>query len=110
MSRPAAIADGSRFIPVASNADWSTPAIALICWLLPIIESKPMIPPTAETITPVSTIQRRNWVKATAATPTILPNISSVALTLETKTSTTLLDFSSITEDITIPENIAMNI
>ena len=48
--------------------------------------------------------------RATQATPIIFPNISSVALTLEISTSTTLLAFSSMTEDITIPENIAMNI
>ena len=66
---------------------------------------KPM--PTL-TSTPVRSIQRRNWVRATAAIPMILPNISSVARTELMSTSTTLLDFSSITADITIPPNIVI--
>ena len=40
----------------------------------------------------------------------IFPNMSSVDFTEEMSTSTILLDFSSITLLITIPENIAMNI
>ena len=39
----------------------------------------------------------------------IFPNMSSVALTEDTRTSTTLLAFSSITLCITIPVNMAMN-
>ena len=73
------------------------------------MESKPMNEETPATITTVSTIQRKNCVRATHATPIIFPNMSSVALTDETSTSTTLLDFSSITLCITIPVNIAMN-
>ena len=61
-------------------------------------------------MTRVRTIQSRNWVKATKATPMILPNISSVALAEEISTSTTRLDFSSMTLDMTIPPNIVMNI
>ena len=43
------------------------------------------------------------------AMPIILPNMSSVALTELMSTSTTRLDFSSITDDITMPPNTAMN-
>ena len=59
---------------------------------------------------PASITQRKNWVRATRATPMIFPNMSSVDFTEEMSTSTILLDFSSITLLITIPENIAMNI
>ena len=52
----------------------------------------------------------KNWVKATRATPMILPNIRSTAFTEEISTSTTLLDFSSMTLDMTCPPNIMMNI
>ena len=56
-----------------------------------------------------STIQSRNCVRATRAMPMILPNISSVALTELTSTSTTRLAFSSITLDITMPPKSVMN-
>ena len=62
----------------------------------------------APTMAPVSRIQSRNCVKATSAIPMILPNISSVAFTELMRTSTTLLDFSSMTADITIAPNIVM--
>ena len=39
----------------------------------------------------------------------IFPNSSSVALTEDTSTSTTRLDFSSMTLDITMPLKMAMN-
>ena len=41
--------------------------------------------------------------------PMILPNISSVDLTEDTRTSTTRLCFSSITADITMLPNIVTN-
>ena len=78
--------------------------------LPPRMLPKPQIPPTMPTIIPVRRIQSRNWVRATMATPIIYPNISSVDLTDDTRTSTTRLDFSSMTLVITIPQNIAMNI
>ena len=58
---------------------------------------------------PVSRIHSRNCVRATRATPIILPNISSLAFTEDTSTSTTRELFSSITELMTIPEKRAMN-
>ena len=58
----------------------------------------------------VRTIHSRNWVRATRATPMILPNISSVDFTDDTRTSTTRELFSSMTELMTMPENRAMNI
>ena len=104
-------------MPVASRADGSTPspsviwAICSVCTFAePAMESKPTKEPTPSTSTAVSTTQRRNCVRATQATPIILPNISSVAFTEDTSTSTTRLDFSSMTLCITIAENIAMNI
>ena len=72
--------------------------------------SNPTAVPMIPMIAPVSTIQSRNWVKATRATPMIFPNISSVALTEDTRTSTTRLDFSSMTLVMTMPQNRAMNI
>ena len=63
----------------------------------PVSLSMPMMPPMMPRIMPVRMIHSRNWVRATRATPMILPNISSVDLTEETSTSTTRLDFSSMT-------------
>ncbi len=74
------------------------------------ITSSPAIAVTPYTRSSVRTIQRKNWVRATRATPTILPNIRSIALTEEISTSTTRLVFSSMTLDITWPPNIIMNI
>ena len=83
-------------------------AICSVCTVaLCIMESSPTNDEIPVTMTAVSMIHSRNWVSATQATPMILPNISSVALTEETSTSTTLLAFSSMTLCITIPENIA---
>ena len=72
--------------------------------------SRPRIPPATPISISVSRIHSRNCVRATRATPIILPNISSVALTEDMSTSTTRELFSSITELITMPENRAMNI
>ena len=73
------------------------------------MESKPPKAEKPPTRTRVRIIHRKNWVRATQATPMIFPNMSSVAFTEETSTSTTLLAFSSMTLCITIPENMAMN-
>ena len=75
----------------------------------PLSLSNPIIPPKMPIITPVRRIQSRNWVRATRATPMIFPNSSSVALTEDTSTSTTRLDFSSMTLDMTMPLKMAMN-
>ena len=66
--------------------------------------------PATDTRTTERTIHSMNWVRATRATPMILPNIRSTAFTEEIRTSTTLLFFSSMTLDITCPPNITMNI
>ena len=104
------VSSASRVFIIASG---SIPAIS-VPGIIPLwlwaIWSKPITLPATVIMARVSTTQSRNWVRATQATPIIFPNISSVALTLEINTSTTLLAFSSMTEDITIPENIAMNI
>ena len=71
---------------------------------------EPVMPPMTARMTTVSAIHMKNWVRATRATPLIFPKRSSVALTEDTRTSTTLLDFSSMTLDMTIPQNIEMNI
>ena len=65
---------------------------------------------TPKIITTVSTIQIKNCVRATAATPRILPIISWKGLTEEIITSTILVVFSSITLLITILPNIKINI
>ena len=100
-------------MPIISGSTPSPSVIWFICsvctFALSIILSNPMNEETPVTITAVSTIQRKNWVRATHATPMILPNMSSVAFTDDTSTSTTRLAFSSITLCMTIPENIAMN-
>ena len=69
----------------------------------------PKAAPPMPTIASVSTIHSANWVRATRATPMILPNIRSMLFTDDTSTSTTRELFSSITEPITMPLNIAMN-
>ena len=89
------------------------PAICIICSCCagsPIRLSSPTKAETPPTRTTVRRIHRKNCVSATQATPMIFPNISSVAFTEDTSTSTTLLAFSSMTLCITIPVNIAMNI
>ena len=79
-------------------------------WLkVPVILSMPTMPPRMPMITPVRTIHSRNCVRATRATPMILPNMSSVDFTEETSTSTTRLVFSSMTLDMTMPLNRAIN-
>ena len=80
--------------------DWSMPPVSL---------SMPMMPPRMPRIMPVRIIHSRNCVRATRATPMILPNISSVDLTEDTRTSTTRLDFSSMTLFMTMPLKRAMN-
>ena len=57
----------------------------------------------------VSTIHRKNCVRATRATPIILPNMRSTAWTDEMSTSTTREDFSSMTLCITMEPNMVMN-
>ena len=101
---PAApICSGLTPMPVAIMVIWSADP--------PALSRKPVpaMPPTTARISNVRAIHMKNWVRATNATPIILPKRSSVALTDETRTSTTRLDFSSITLDITMPQNIDMN-
>ena len=58
---------------------------------------------------PRITIQMANCVRATRATPMILPIISSNDETLETMTSTMRLVFSSMTPRITMEPNMKTN-
>ena len=60
-------------------------------------------------MTRVRAIQMKNCVRATRATPMILPIISSTLLTEETITSTTRLLFSSMTLRMTIVPNMKTN-
>ncbi|CDC63697.1 unknown [Bacteroides sp. CAG:770] len=91
------------------------PAIWVICAVgsapaASLRKPVPKIPPTTARIRIVNAIHIKNCVNATMATPIIFPKSSSVAFTEETSTSTTRLDFSSMTLDITIPQNMEMNI
>ena len=76
---------------------------------MPMILSLPRMPPATPMSISVRSIHSRNCVRATKATPIILPNMSSVAFTEDMSTSTTRELFSSMTELITMPENRAMN-
>ena len=108
----AAVAVVSVRAAMSSPGTASIPCISITVSVAP--ESTNLSTPTKLLMpimtAPERTIHRMNWVRATSATPMILPNISSVELTDETSTSTTLEDFSSMTLFITIPLKSAMNI
>ena len=103
-------AERSSVVPSMPGAIWATISVEGSSCSMPIILSLPIIPAATASSSSVSRIHSRNCVRATSATPMILPNMSSVALTLDTSTSTTRELFSSMTELITMPENRAINI
>ena len=87
------------------------PAIWVICSMASgsPISSGPMASWKPKTMARVSITQMKNWVRATLATPRILPIIRSKGLTEETMTSTILLDFSLMTLVMTMLPNIVTN-
>ena len=89
----------------------SMPAIWVICSMASgsLISSGPMASWKPNTMARVRTTQMKNWVRATLATPRILPIIRSKGLTEETMTSTILLDFSLMTLVMTMLPNMVTN-